>query len=373
VNPQESGVATGESEETAQEQTQSLSEEILSLMKGEEPKAPETKQEVPEEVPVPSEEDIPKQTTETEEEEEEETAAAGAEGQWPQSARKRVAEETGKRKRYQSRADKAESERDQWQRRAAQLESQLQDASSPRPTREDPLADVFDLPGLKKAKGHYLNIKTTATRALDENPTLDEIDVIVGKDKNGEPITESFTRKALVTMRENAEYALSDLIPQREKILAARDQADTLALRIYPQFAENDGDNEWSGFVRDTLAQIPALAKIPDIAIWLGHAIVGRAATLERLEKQYGKNGDRVADSIPGAAREIVSAASRKFKVAPQVSTGRVPSQTLPRRGADVESARKSMKARPGDDDAMEAFIDAKLFRTPKRGYEKVS
>ena len=145
-----------------------------------------------------------------------------------------------------------------------------------------------------------------------------------------------------------------------------------MALQVYPQFAENDGNNEWSGFVRETLALFPGLAKVPDIAIWLGHALEGRRVTLERLQKQYGKNGENLGQT-PSPAREIISAASLTFKKAPAISTARVPSQSTPRRGADVEGARRVMKANTGSDDAMEAFIDAKLFRSPSRGYTRVS
>ena len=368
-----SSVATGESEATAPKQEQSLSEEILSLMRGEEPVAPAQTQE--EEVPETAVEEIPQQSAEEipeEEPEEAPTQVAAETRQWPQSASKRVAEETEKRRRQQSRADKAEDERDRWMERAAQLETQLQEAKLPRPNARDPLADVFDLAGLQKAKGHYEQIKSVSSRALDENPTLDEIEIVVGKDKQGEPVTETFTRRKLIDMREDAERARSKFVPERQNVLVARQQADALALKVYPQFAENEGDNQWTGFVQDTLARIPDLAKVPDIAIWLGHALTGRQVTLERLQKQIGKNGE-LGETPPGTAKEILSAASRKFKAAPPVSTGRVPSQSTPRRGADVEAARKTMRARPGDDDAMEAFIDAKLFRSPSRGYTKVS
>jgi hypothetical protein len=282
---------------------------------------------------------------------------------------KRIAEETEKRKRHQSRADKAESERDHWMGAAQQLDAQLRDASLPRPTATDPLADVFDMNGLRKAESQYRTIKDVATRSLDENPNSDQIEVVVGKNKDGEPVTESFSRRKLSDMKLNAEHALNNLIPQRGKLLAAREQMDAIAGQVYPEFTQHEGNNEWSRFVQQTLAQIPQLAQIPDIAIWLGHALMGRQVTLERLQKEYNKNGAR-GDLSP-VAKKILSAP--KIATAPAIATRRVPSSTLPRRGADVEAARKTMKARPGDDDAMEAFIDAKLFRGASRGYEKVS
>ena len=370
MNPQSSGGAMDESKETAPKQEQSLSEEIMSLMRGEEPMAEEQTEEVHEEIPKPEEEEIPPQTEETTEEEPDVTAPKGEE--WPGSARKRVAEESDKRKRANARADKAESQLAQWQDRVQQLEAALQESSLPRPSPQDPLADVLDATGLQKAKGHFENVKEAATRALDENPTLDEIELVVGKSQDGQDRTETFTRRQLSEMRRKADHALSNLIPERGRILAQRAQADAMAMQVYPQFAEHDGNNEWSGFVRETLALFPALAKVPDIAIWLGHALEGRRVTLERLTKQFG-NGATAAGT-PSTAREIISAASRStFRKAPPVSTQRVPSQTTPRRGADVEGARKVMKANPGSDEAMEAFIDAKLFRSPSRGYTKVS
>ena len=362
--PAAAGVATGAAEDTAPKQEQSLSEEILSLMRGQEPEPP-GEQEVHEEIPAPTPEEVPKEE-EAEPEEEQELPVA-AKGDWPDSAKKRLAEEADKRRRAQSRADQAENERDQWRNRADQLSQALEEANLPRPTREDPLADVFDNVGLQKARGHYQNIKEVATQALDENPTSDEIEIAVGKDKDGQPVNETFTRKTLSGMKNKAEYALQTLIPQRAQILAARGQADALALQIYPQFGDNNGENEWAGFVRQVIGAFPALAKVPDIAVWLGHALEGRRVTVERLKKDAGKNGAEENT----VARRILS--TPRIKAAPPVSTGRVPSATIPRRGADVEAARKAMIARPGDDDAMEAFIDAKLFRGASRGYEKVS
>jgi len=360
--PQISGVATGAAEETAPVKEQSLSEEILSLMRGEEPPATVTTEEVPEEVTKPEVTEIPAETEEPPEEE-----PAAAEGHWPPSASKRVAEETAKRKKHQSRADQAESERNHWMGVAQDLKVKLEEASLPKPTRDDPLADVFDQAGLNTAKSNYLQIKEAATRALDENPTDTEIDVQVGKNDKGEPILQTFTRKQLSDMRLNAENALSNLIPERQAILVEREKYDVEAVRIFPQFAENDGNNAWAGFVRQTLHDHPTLRKVPKIAIWLGATLVGAQVTDERLKKQPDRNGQS------SEAREILAASSQKFKSAPAVSTGRVASQTTPRRGADVEAARKAMKARPGSDEAMADFIDAKLFRSPSRGYTKVS
>ena len=366
--PPDGGVATGAAEETAPQQTQSLSEEIVSLMRGEEPETVPDEQEVPVEVPAqPEEIEVPAQT---EEPEEAETDQVAAQGEWPQSARQRVAEETAKRKRANSRADEAERNRDQWAARAQELQQRLQTAAMPRPSSDDPLADVYDMSDLKKATGQYLNIKASTTRALDENPSAEFVEVIVGKDKDGQPITEDVPRKKLVNMKIAAEHALTVLIPQKEKLLAAREQADALAVRVYPQFAENDGDNEWAGFVRQVLAEVPALTRVPDIAMWIGHALEGRRVTVERLKQERAQNGQTGAE-IPPVARRILS--TPRMKSAPPTTARRVPSQTLPRRGADVEAARKTMKARPGDNDAMEAFIDAKLFRGASRGYEKVS
>jgi hypothetical protein len=371
MNPAVAGEGTVESEQTAPKQTQSLSEEILGLMRGQEPAAPEKEEEIPAEVPEQKEEELPlKQEPQEEEPEEGETDQQREAQVWPPSARKRVAEETEKRKRTQSRADKAESERDQLMGRVQQLEAQLEEASLPRPTREDPLADVFDLVALQKAKQNYENIKDIATRALEENRHDDEIELPVGRDRNGEMKYKAFPRRELVDMKLNSERALSDWVPQRERVLVARSQADALAQRVYPQFDENGGDNEWTGFVRWTLGQYPQLAKVPDIVMWIGHALHGREDTVARLKKEYLPNQAPKTETN-SVANRILS--EKKFKAAPAVSTGRVPSQSMPRRGADVEAARKTMQARPGDDDALEAYIDAKLFRGASRGYEKVS
>jgi len=370
--PPEGGAATGAAEETAPEQTQSLSEEILGLMRGEEPVAPgqQTEEVPPEEIPGSQEPEVPPQQ-ETDEEPEEETDQVLAD-QWPQSAKKRVAEESEKRRRAKERADNLESERNHWYGVAQDLQGRLQEASMPRPSASDPLADVYDATDLRKAESQYLNIKASTTRALDENPTDAEIEVVVGKDKDGQPITESYSRKRLTNMKLAAEHALTVLIPQKAKLMAAREQAEAVTVKVYPQFAENDGDNEWAAFVRQTLAEFPELSRVPDISMWLGHALEGRRVTVERLQKERGTNGAEERSSIPPntVAKRILS--TPRIRSAPPTAARRVPSQTMPSRGADVEAARKTMKARPGDDDAMEAFIDAKLFKGASRGYSRI-
>jgi len=367
MNPATAGVATGEAEETAPQKEQSLSEEILALMKGEDlPEAAPT-EEVPEEVPQTEETEVPHGTGETEEEQPE----VAAQGEWPNSAKKRVAEESEKRRRMQSERDTAISERDKANEEAQQLREQLQESNRPRPTREDPIADVYDYAGLKKAKGYYENIHDSFSRALDEQQGS-EVEVVTGK-KDGQDVVERYTREQASDIKRRSGHVLNNLIPERGKLLGERAKADALAVKVYPQFAENDGDNEWAGFVRDTLAQIPALAQVPDIAMWLGHALVGRGITVERLKKEMGKNGSTgpaETSTMSPTARKILSAP--KMKSSPPVAATRVPSQTIPRRGADVEAARKKMKANPGSDEAMGEFIDAKLFRGASRGYEKV-
>ena len=359
----EGSEATVASEESVPEQKQSLSDEILALMQGQEPvEAEEEKEEETHpEIPEP-----PAEEEETEEKEEEPAPAIARGEEWPKSAKKRVAEQTETINRERSGRQKAESELEKLQGRIQQLEGELQDQSRPRPTSKDPLADVFDLDGLRKAEGHFRNAKEAATRALDENPGLDEIELPIGKDK-----TKMFSRRELSDMRIDADHALSKLIPERRQLLAQRGQADAMAQKIYPQLTEESG--EWTGFVQQTLAQFPDLGRVPDIAIWLGHALYGRQIRLNELTKELDKGGKPASpNGESSTANEIMAASRTAFKKAPALSTGRVPSQSTPRRGADVEVARKAMRANPGSDEALENFIDAKLFRSPSRGYRKI-
>jgi hypothetical protein len=379
MTPAVAGAATGAAEETAQvEKTPSLSEEIVALMEGKELPEPKAEEEVPTKVVGEEDETPPAGTTEeTTEEEEDETQppAAAKKDDWPESARRYKSQQDGKIKKLRGRAETAEEKVGTLQGQVAQLQEQLSQANLPRPTGDDPLADVFDMKGLNKAKGHYQNVREVATQALDENPTSSEIDVIVGKDKHGNEITETFTRKQLSNMKSKAENALNNLIPAKEKSLAAREQGDAIALKVYPEFGENDGDNESAQFVRETLARFPQLAGVPDIVIWLGHTLTGQKVTMERLKKELGKNGKHGASTEKSEETDTVADRIRKgerFKVAPSTSTGRTPSQASTRKGADVAEARKKMEANPGSDEAMEDFIGATLFSSNKKGYDKV-
>lgn len=376
MNPQSSGAATGESEETALETAvpSSLGKEILDLMQGKEPKS-----EAPAEETSPAEktEETATEETETETQEAETETEAEAEETdeekppkgdvWPDSAKKRVAEETEKRKKWKSAADKMSTEALKWKGRAEELAQRLQQSSAPQPSPKDPLADVYDQNSLKSATAHYQQLLETATSALDENPTESEIEIVVGK-KDGEEVTKTFTRKQLSEMKRIAEGALMRDIPQREKYLVERAKMDSLAAKIYPQFVENEGNNEWFQTAQQLLAAVPELERIPDCWIWIGHALTGRQIAVEKMKK----NGDvKSKEKSENSVVERIRSAP-KVKTPPPVATRRVPSQSTVKTGADIEATKKRMKE-TGTDEAMEAFIGAVLEKGASRGYERVS
>lgn len=375
TNPQDSGGATDESEETATTTAviPSLGKEILSMMQGAEP-TPEG----------PVEETPPAETTEktATEETETETEPAAAEAEatdeeteteppkgdvWPESAKKRVAEETAKRKKWQAAADKMSTQAIEWREKAQELAQRLQQASGPRPNAKDPLADVYDAQSLARATEQYTNLLDAATSALDENPTETEIEISIGKNEKGEEQTKTFTRKQLSEMKRTAELALTRDIPKREKYIVERAKMDALAAKVYPQFVENEGSNEWFQTAQQILAAVPELERIPDCWIWIGHALLGRQMVLEKIKN----NGDvkKPEKSSNPLVEKIRSAP--KVKVSPPIATRRVPSQSTVTVGADVEAARKRMRE-TGTDESMEDFVGAVLAKGASRGYERV-
>jgi hypothetical protein len=269
--------------------------------------------------------------------------------EWPDSAKRRVADEAEKRRRAIARADEAERVKDEYATQIADLESRLTTAQRPI-VPGNPLSDVHDEASLRKAEEQYEKLQEFAE--LNRNGAYD---VVTGRNPDGSEKREDFTEEEITKMKLSAERALRHLIPERRQYLAARAQMDSAAKAIYPPL--QDPSSQWSREAAEILKVVPELERIPDVLVWLGHALYRRDEFVASLPQDTGApQRDQAND-----AKRIVE--NSRTQRAPSVPVDRGFSQ---RRDADVEAARKTMRSEKTDE-SMEDYIGAVLSKSRQR------
>lgn len=305
MSKSQSDEATVESEEHSQP-LKSRAEAVLAMMDQDDDEAGNPVEEVGEvvrpeatEVTPPEKEEVPPEKSEksaekeSEDKEEKPEAEAKAGQQWPDSAKVRVAEETAKRKERTVERDKAIARAAAAEAKVTELEGQLQGASRPSPTPQNPYSDVYDEPSLRKAERE-------AEKIIEFCETNREgaYDIVVGKNEDGTEKKEDFTPAELTRMKLTAERSLRRDIPERRQYLAMRARADAAAVEAYSDY--QDADSELTKFARQVLQTNPALEQIvgPEVLAWIGHAFKGRALFLEEQKGKSSKNGSDAASRI---------------------------------------------------------------------------
>jgi hypothetical protein len=269
--------------------------------------------------------------------------------EWPDSAKARVAEEADKRRRAIAGKTEAENKVAELEGKVTDLMSQLGQVQRPI-LPDNPLSDVHDEASLQKAEKQYEKLLEFAERNRGG-----AWDVTTGRNADGSPKQEDFTEQQITDMKLDAENALRKLIPQRRQYLTARTQMDSAAKQVYPEL--EDPQSQWSQEAAAILRIVPELERVPDVLVWIGHALHRRDEFVASMAK------DNNGATLPANndARRIVDNV-RQAK-APSVPADRGFTTT---RDADVETARKRMKA-DGGEEATEDFIAATLERGRRR------
>jgi hypothetical protein len=255
---------------------------------------------------------------------------------------KRISEESGKRKERTEDLRKEEARRRDAEAEVQRLQGIVAQSSVPAPTAQNPMADIYDEPGLQRLEGTYEKILEFAEKNRDgaEN-------VIVGKDKDGNEIRKDFTPDEIADMRYKADKALRKDIPQRRGYLVARAQADAAAVEIYPEF--KDPEAPLTKEAISILRAAPQLETVlgPEVLLWIGHALKGRQQYMTRNGKTNGQKpaATTAADKIEKASQT---------RLAPTATQSRA---FIERRGADMTSAQKQLEEK-GDDESAKAFLD---------------
>jgi hypothetical protein len=356
--------------EQKESQSSSLADSLLNIAKAEGYDVGDVPARKPEaiaseETPPPEGEDATEDEQEAEEQEAEikpaatehksieaQIAEAKAKGEKPAWYLTRIAEESEKRRRANSDAETLKADLQAARQEAQAYQQQLQQASAPRPTPQAPLVDIFDEPSLQRVEQSYEKILEFAELNRDG-----ATDVVVGKDKAGNPIKQDFTPEEVAQLRVKADRALRREIPQRRQLLTQRAQMDAQALEIYPEF--KDANSPMTQEALAVLKMNPMVQEIlgPETLIWIGHALKGREAFLK------SRNGNGNGASRTDSTQRIVeSATQRKAPTQPKAR-----SFTERRSGADLAQLNKKLEEEGSEDAALE-WLNAK---TSQRGSAK--
>jgi hypothetical protein len=347
---------TGEAEQT----TPTQSEEALSPLQaavrkemgieGGSPKA-EVGGQPPEE---PEEQEQEQEPEQTEEQPAEEPAAAEAEhevpGDWPVTAKARVAEEARKRRERTVERDQAFTLAHKWKAEAEQLAAQLQQATGVHLRPNKALTEVVDRQSLAAAEDHWAQIR----RFARTNPDGAD-DVFLGKDANGNDIRKDFSREEIIQMSLDADEAI-EALPARRAFVAEAEAQIAQAKAVYPDlWKATEAGQQAAGIVQ----RAPWILQEPDWAFVIGDYLAGRKA---RLAKQ-GKSGAATAGLSPGA-QAILGAP--KVTPAPGVIKSRSASGGPGARSGggervDTKQADEEFYAAGGTSEALEDKIRRKL------------
>lgn len=257
--------------------------------------------------------------------------------EWPDSAKRRVAEESAAKRRYLK-------ERDELQEQLDRVSAQLQQASAPRPTAQSPLADVYTDADLAKVERTYETMLEFAEKNRDgaEN-------VLVGKESDGKEIRKDFTPQEIADLKVKADRMLRKEIPSRRAYLAERVKQDSIAAELYPEF--KDPNSDYAKQAMTVLRNVPELETLigPEVLIWIGHALKGRDIAITNAN---GKNGKGKKDDT---VERVTKAAQTKVAPTPTKTTA-----VLDRKGviADVASAEKKLEETGSEEDAV-AYLAA--------------
>lgn len=288
---------------------------------------PEEQQEEVEQAPEPEHKSIDDQIKEAE-----------AKGEKPPWYLSRIADETRKRKERDTQIEKLNTVSQGLYTENQQLKQQLTQASAPRPSAADPLADIFDDAGLERVSGVYRSV----IRLAELNP--DGAYDIPIKQSDGTEVRKDFTKEQLIDMKLDAQEMLQNGIPRRRAYLSKRIEADTKARQSYPEL--NDPQSGWVQMGQQFLRNMPELQRDPECWTWIARALRGWS-----LEQQ-GKNGEQKVNPKDAATKIVESA---KVKKAPILPAAR---GFTPRKGADLDKAKKQMEER-GDAQSAEKLLES--------------
>jgi hypothetical protein len=258
--------------------------------------------EEPEEKSEDSAEDVDKEEPATEadsdkEPEESEDAAAEepvGEEVTKDKVQRRIDKLVAKQREAEEKAQAATSELEQLRTAKADLEAQLNQTSRPvlSPTADNPLADVDSGEALQQRIQNAQAVRRWALQNTD-GATIKQPD---GSEKYIEPAE---VKDYLV----KADDILTIHVPARKEWLAQREPAVQAAKSMFPDiFKEGSQLNQ---AYKATIKQAPDLLKIPQHEYWVGLALYGEQALMQKQQAEAAK--DKAKKSVSAKKEKTVT------------------------------------------------------------------
>jgi hypothetical protein len=258
--------------------------------------------EEPEEKSEDSAEDVDKEEPATEadsdeEPEDSEDAAAeepAGEDVTKDKVQRRIDKLVAKQREAEEKAQAATSELEQLKTAKADLEAQLNQTSRPvlSPTADNPLADVDSGEALQQRIQNAQAVRRWALQNTD-GATIKQPD---GSEKYIEPAE---VKDYLV----KADDILTIHVPARKEWLAQREPAVQAAKSMFPDiFKEGSQLNQ---AYKATIKQAPDLLKIPQHEYWVGLALYGEQALMQKQQAEAAK--DKAKKSVSAKKEKTVT------------------------------------------------------------------
>lgn len=257
----------------------------------------------------------------------------------------RISEETRKKNDRTSERNTALQEVERLKGEVEQLRSQSE-SRAPVANGQSPLANCW-------TQQDFESLERECNRTIlwaEENRQGG--DFVYGKDGN-EELSRELSAKEVTGLKLAAEATLRDMPLRRsyvEKFSEAKARAEAAVSESYPNLSDPNSDEAKE--VEYYLRTVPALRQIPDIKLWLGHALRGRSEWLAE------RNGKSKAKSDNGKADRIAKSVQETRKVAPVIPKSRGVI-TRGNRTAEVDKATESLERRGTQDDGV-AWLEAR-------------
>jgi len=310
--------------------------------------------EQPQELERGEEEQIPVQAPQ-----EEEPAAAEVPIQedWPASAKARIAQESEKRRRRTQEAEAWKQEAQKNALIAQQLHAQLQSASVPRPTEEQPLSDITDLGQLQYVK----QINEQLEEFCDKHPNGAE-DVVMGYDPQGKEILKDFTAEQIGERKAFAKRVLRQ-VPERAAYLVGVAQSAQAAAQLYPEmFQQGTAMNQAAMGI---LQQHPEIRHDPGFHLAIGDYLMGLTYRLQAMAAaQNGQRKGPGGQPLSAQAQAIFGQPDMRRAPAATRRGGPEPAGRSGGSGGAIEQAREDFEKGGYSAEGLEKLISAKLARS---------
>lgn len=166
------------------------------------------------------------------------------------------------------------------------------------------------------------------------------------KDKDGQPIVQTFDETEARRIRIAADKALRKAVPARQQFLAQRSEFDSVAREDFPEVF--DGKSEAAKLATKVLKTVPVFAQFPDGMIHLG--LYTKALLEYQKQRQTKANGNGKTDPAATASpkvRPFLKPQAKRASPLPSVEHSR---STAPRTDPNIKAAADAAMETGGDE-----------------------